>query len=62
MDKVISASHIPSITRAYSLSKRRSNKSTDQFKSLIKKQQKNGYTEDNIIQRIQANPFSYDTI
>ena len=36
--------------------------STDHLKKLIEKQQRDGSTEDTIIQRIQTNPFSYDII
>ena len=35
---------------------------TDPLKKLIEKQQRDGSTEDTIIQRIQTDPFSYDII
>ena len=62
MNRVPSAYLILSITQAYSIFRKKSKKSTDPVKSLIEKQQKYGYTEDNIIQRIQTNPFPYDII
>ena len=47
------------------VSRKRNKSSQDpfsNFQTLVDKQQKDGFTGDNIIQRIQTNPFSYDTI
>ena len=50
------------INQAYETSRKRNKSSQDPIKTLIDKQQKDGFTGDNIIQRIQTNPFSYDIL
>ena len=49
---------LPALPSIRNIQKKRK-KSTDQFESLVEKPQKDGYTEDNIFQRTQTNPFSY---
>ena len=62
IEKTSYGSEVPTIIQAYEISRKRSKSSQDPFKALIDKQQKDGFTGDNIIQRIETNPFSYDII
>ena len=60
IEKITYGAEVPAINQAYEISRKRSISSQDPFKTLIDKQQKDGYTGDNILQRTQTNPFSYD--
>ena len=62
IEKITYGAEVPAINQAYEISRNRSKSSQDPFKTFIDKQQKDGLTSDNIIQRIQKNPFSYDII
>ena len=62
IENVPSGSHVPNINQSYKISRQLNKGSTDHLKKLIEKQQRDGSTEDTIIQRIQTNPFSYDII
>ena len=44
------------------MSRQLSKDTTDSLKKLTEKQQRDGSTEDTIIQRVQTNPFFYDII
>ena len=62
IENVPSGSHVPNINQSYEISRQLNKGTTDPLKKLIEKQQRDGSTEDTIIQRIQTNPFSYDII
>ena len=62
IEKITYSPQVPTINQAYEISRKRNKSSQDPFKTLVDKQQKDGFTGDNIIQRIQTNPFSYDVI
>ena len=62
IENVPSGSHVPNINQLYEISRQLNKGTTDPLKKLIEKQQRDGSTEDTIIQRIQINPFSYDII
>ena len=62
IEKITYSAEVPTINQAYEISRKRNKSSQDPFKTLTDKQQKDGFTGDNIIQRIQANPLSYDII
>ena len=58
IEKITYGAEVPTINQVYKISRKRSKSSQDPFKTLIDKQQKDGFTSDNIIQTIQTNPFS----
>ena len=58
--KTTYGAEVPTINQVYKISRKRSKSSQNPFKTLIDKQQKDGFTSDNITQIIQTNPFSYD--
>ena len=62
INAVSSASHVPTITQAYEISRSLKPKNTDSLKKLIEKQQSDGCTEHLLIQIIQTNQFSYDIV
>ena len=59
IEKITYGAEEPKINQAYETSRKRRESSQDPFKTLIDKQQKDGFTGNNVIQRIQKNPFSY---
>ena len=52
INAVPSASHIPTISQAYEISRSLKPKNTDPLKKLIEKQQSDGWTEHSVISRI----------
>ena len=62
IENVPSGSHVANINQSYEISRQLNKGKTDTLKKLIEKQQRDGSTEDTIIQRIQTNEFSYDII
>ena len=62
IEKVTYGAEVPIINQVYEISRKTSKSSQEPFKTLIDKQQKHGFTDDNIMQRIQANTFSCDII
>ena len=62
IEKNTCGAEVPTINQVYEISIKRSKLPQDLFKTLIDKQQKDGFTGDNIVQRIQTNPFLYDII
>ena len=62
INAVPSASHFPTISQAYEISRSLKPKTTDPLKKLIEKQQSDGCTENSVIQKIQTKPFSYDIV
>ena len=61
-EKITYGAEVPTINQAYEISRKRNKSSQDPFKTLIDKQQKDGFIGDNVIHRIQTNPSSYDII
>ena len=61
-EKITYGAEVPTINQVYEISRKRNKSSQDPFKTLIDKQQKDGFTGDNVIHRIQTNPSSYDII
>ena len=62
IEKITYGAEVPKINQAYEISRKRNKPSQDPFKTLIDKQQKEGFAGGNIMQRIQTNPFSDDII
>ena len=62
IEKITYRPEVPTINQAYEISRKRNKSSQDPFKTLIDKQQKDGFTGDNVIHRIQTNLSSYDII
>ena len=62
INAVLSASHVPTICQAYEISRSLKPKNEDPLKKLIEKQQGDGCTEHSIIEKIERNQFSYDTV
>ena len=57
IEKVTYGAEVPTINQVYEISRKTSKSSQEPFKTLIDKQQKHGFTCDNIMQRIQAKLF-----
>ena len=49
IEKITYGAEVPTINQAYEISRKRNKSSQDPFKTLIDKQQKDGFTSDNII-------------
>ena len=62
IENVPSGNHAPSMNQSYKISHQLIKGMTDPLKKLREKQQRDGSTEDAIIQRIQTKSFSYDII
>ena len=50
IEKITYSAEVPTINQAFEISRKRSKSSQDPFKTLIDKQQKDGFTVDGIIQ------------
>ena len=57
-----SAILIPTINQSYEIARQKYKATSDPLKKLIEKQQRDGTTEDTVIQRVQTNPFAYDIV
>ena len=60
--KITYGTEVPTINQSNEILRKRSKSPQEPFKTSIDKQQKDEFTSDNVIQRIQTNPFSYDII